>query len=82
MAMTTTHDLPTVAGWWSGADLAERANLGISGGEDEAGRSAARNTLWRAILEDGVAPADPPPSEDPVAAVDAALAFVACLPPR
>ena len=80
MAMTTTHDLPTVAGWWSGADLAERAKLGIAGGEDEAERSAARNMLWRAFVEEGVAPPDPPPSEDPVAAVDLSLAFVARSP--
>src|ERR1043166_758795 len=32
LAVTTTHDLPTVAGWWRGADIATRAALGMLGG--------------------------------------------------
>jgi len=28
-ACVSTHDLPTLAGWWSGADLAERQSLGM-----------------------------------------------------
>ncbi len=80
MAMTTTHDLPTVAGWWSGSDLAERARLGIAGGEDAGARSAGRAMLWRAFVEEGVTPADPLQTEEGEAAVDAALAFVARSP--
>ena len=28
IACATTHDLPTLAGWWQGADIAERLQLG------------------------------------------------------
>ena len=80
LAMTTTHDLPTVAGWWSGSDLAERARLGISGGEDEAARLSSRTMLWGAFVEEEVAPADAAAGEDVGAAVDRALAFVARSP--
>src|SRR3546814_18089934 len=29
MATTTTHDLPTVAGWWQGRDIDWRAQVGL-----------------------------------------------------
>ena len=29
IGMTTTHDLPTVAGWWDGCDIAWKSKLGI-----------------------------------------------------
>jgi 4-alpha-glucanotransferase len=80
MAMTTTHDLPTVAGWWSGSDIAERARLGIVGGEDASARSASRAMLWRAFVEEGVASADPLKTGDAGAAVNGALGFVARSP--
>lgn len=38
-ACVSTHDLPTLAGWWEGADIAERRALGF---EDAAGEDAAR----------------------------------------
>ena len=38
-ACVATHDLPTLAGWWEGADIAERGQLGLL---DEAGTAAAR----------------------------------------
>ena len=31
VAMTTTHDLPTVAGWWHGSDIAMRDECGRLG---------------------------------------------------
>jgi len=34
MAAVTTHDLPTVAGLWSGADLAEQRRLAAAAGSD------------------------------------------------
>ena len=30
VACASTHDLPTLAGWWRGADIAERLSLGLS----------------------------------------------------
>ena len=29
IACATTHDLPTLAGWWTGADIAEKLSLGL-----------------------------------------------------
>ena len=78
VAMTTTHDLPTVAGWWRGADLELRRSLG-GVDEGEAGqRDADRTSLWQAFDSAGVArsPEIPLPLDaGPV--VDAAVGFVA-----
>ncbi len=41
-ACVTTHDLPTIAGWWSGADVAERYALGLGDTEDEGAALQAR----------------------------------------
>jgi glycogen debranching enzyme GlgX/4-alpha-glucanotransferase len=37
-ACVSTHDLPTLAGWWTGADIEERVTLGLT---DAAGAAAA-----------------------------------------
>src|SRR3977135_3300020 len=36
VAMTSTHDLPTVAGWWRGVDIDARTGLGLFGPETDA----------------------------------------------
>jgi 4-alpha-glucanotransferase len=86
VATTTTHDLPTVAGWWSGADIDWRNRIGQTlpraDGRDpvaleQTQRAADRAALWLALQETGFAPRDaavPPPDEPPV---DAALGYVA-----
>lgn len=74
VAMTTTHDLPTVAGWWRGRDIDWRARLGLLGDKEAAERAqreADRPLLWRALGQ-----ATPPPA-DPRPVVDAALQHVA-----
>ena len=82
MAMTSTHDLPTVAGWWRARDVDWAEQLGRQGphadaAEARAERDRDRASLWRACTDAGVADGPPPaPSEDQ-AAVDAALAYVA-----
>ena len=43
-ACVSTHDLPTLAGWWIGADIAERVALGLS---DEATAVTAREARRR-----------------------------------
>ena len=50
-AMTSTHDLATVAGWWSGRDLQWRSQLGVSRrtGEARAGGSRAHPRPRRAL---------------------------------
>lgn len=77
VAMTSTHDLAPVAGWWQGTDLQWRADLA---GEEPVlkGRATERAAFWQAATEAGVAEGDVP--ETPGSAVDAAAAFVAATP--
>lgn len=63
VAMTSTHDLPTVAGWWRGADLEWRARLDLlDDGQDlpqaRAQRERDREALYNAFAHAGVLPAD------------------------
>ncbi len=81
-AMTTTHDLPTVAGWWSEHDLDLAAALGEDPSERRAIRARERTALWRAAARVGAAQGPEPPADAPGAAVDAALSFVAGAPCR
>ncbi|WP_168791821.1 4-alpha-glucanotransferase [Paraburkholderia aromaticivorans] len=86
---TTTHDLPTVAGWWRGSDITWRNRIGqtmarADGRDPEEAaqeeRAKDRAELWRAFQQAGVAAPDvaaPPPDSAPV---DEALAFVAATP--
>lgn len=81
-AMTSTHDLPTLAGWWRGRDLEWRARLGLSGGPDAAAaeghtRFLDRYRIWDAFRESGATTDDPPPNEEPARFVDAATRHVA-----
>lgn len=67
IAVTTTHDLPTVAGWWAGADIAWRARLEqlAPDGEREAlgQRAAEREALWQAFTAAGAASGDAPAAD-------------------
>ncbi len=81
VATTSTHDLPTVAGWWRGSDITTRVACGqLAEGQSETGlqaeRAADRAELWR-TFEQG---RDAPPPDDPQPVVDAALGFVARTP--
>ena len=81
VAMTSTHDLPTVAGWWSGTDIATRAKLGLTDERRETKeRDKDRRAMWRALQKAGVAPKNEPPPSQPAPAVDAAIAFTAQSP--
>jgi 4-alpha-glucanotransferase len=82
VAMTGTHDLPTVAGWWRGRDIDWAVRLGR--GVDPSGEAALRELrtrertdLWKAIGPPGE---EEPPVDEPDRVVDAALAFVASTP--
>jgi 4-alpha-glucanotransferase len=86
---TTTHDLPTVTGWWRGSDITWRNRIGqtmarADGRDPEEAaqeeRAKDRAELWRAFQQAGVAApgvAAPPADSAPV---DEALAFVAATP--
>jgi 4-alpha-glucanotransferase len=54
-AMTSTHDLATLAGWWSGNDLAWRAKLGqlSDPAAAQAGRQTEKAQLWQALEHSG-----------------------------
>lgn len=73
-AMTSTHDLPTVAGWWQGSDIAWRQKLGHAI-EAPAARETDRAALWRAFRKSGAAQGKMPAPEN-AAAADAACAHL------
>jgi 4-alpha-glucanotransferase len=81
-AMTSTHDLPTVAGWWSGHDIATRAKIGLAPDADEEAveRRTERETLWRAFRSAKAAAGDPPAENDGAAVADAAVKYVSETP--
>jgi 4-alpha-glucanotransferase len=64
-----THDLPTLAAYWSGADIELRRGLGLYASDDDADqaqrrRASERRNLLVALIEDG---ALDPPAPDPEA---------------
>jgi 4-alpha-glucanotransferase len=67
MAAITTHDLPTIAGLWSGADIAEQRALGLE--PNEVALEATRKRLGSAI-----GAAAEPSLDDVVAAAHGVLA--------
>ena len=75
VAMSTTHDLPTVAGWWQGNDIAWRGRLNMAGDSLEQ-READRAELWMAFRNSGATHAPIPAPENSDAAVDAACAHI------
>jgi 4-alpha-glucanotransferase len=81
VAMTSTHDLPTVAGWWTGTDIATRAALGLAEENIETKQRAKdRTALWHTFQAAGVAEAGAPLPKDATPAVDAAIRFTAQSP--
>lgn len=82
VAMTGTHDLSTIAGWWQGRDIEWTWQLGRSSSHDsedaeKAGRADERKRLWQALEHSGAAQGALPPADEPERAVDAAVAQVA-----
>ena len=78
-AMTSTHDLPTVAGWWKGIDIHHNRLLGGTEAEERkalAERAKDRASLWQAMLDSGAAAGPQPPVWDAFPVVDAAVAQV------
>ena len=77
--LTTTHDLPTVAGWWAGRDNEWREELGLSATDPDAARTERqrdREALWAAFRHSGAAEGEPPAADDGAKAADAALRHV------
>jgi 4-alpha-glucanotransferase len=85
ISTTSTHDLPTIAGWWNGNDIEWRARLQLLAADEteealRAQREKDRDALWRALRDAGCleheAP-EAPPADAPIAAI---LRFVATTP--
>ena len=82
VAMTSTHDLPTVAGWWTGNDIEVRHRHGRLGKDADPDklrreREADRPRLWSAFTKEHVTEGVIPPPDNPDPVVDAAVRFVA-----
>lgn len=81
VAMTGTHDTPTLAGWWSGRDIDWAEDLGrlpdgVDRGKAESLRDWDRGLLWSTL--DHNAPRPAPGDTAPL--VDAAIAHCARTP--
>jgi 4-alpha-glucanotransferase len=81
-AMTSTHDLPTVAGWWHGHDIETREELGLESDSiaELETRQNDRKTLWRSFARAGAASAGMPTPSGTESVVDAAVQYVAQTP--
>jgi 4-alpha-glucanotransferase len=79
VAMTSTHDLPTVAGWWGGKDIEARDQLGLVADieAEEVARAGDRRSLWRAFRRARAGTVDMPSAADTGPAADAAVKFIA-----
>ncbi len=82
VGMTSTHDLATTAGWWSGRDIAWRHRIGLLADDDavrheEDLRTRDRRMLWSAMQASGAAEGELPADNDVGAATDAACGHVA-----
>ena len=81
-AMTSTHDLPTVVGWWRGRDIEWRARVThkpnaseVHGAKRE--READRKRLWQTLKAEKCVKGTRPPPTEPNRILDGALRFVA-----
>jgi len=75
VAMTSTHDLSTVAGWWQGKDIEWRDKLGMAG-DDAHTRDLERQALWGAFREAGVTESEMPKLNESAVVADSACAFL------
>ena len=78
-AMTSTHDLPTVAGWWRGRDIEVREQCGvIADYESERDRREKdRRALWHAFRAARIVAGEAPPPAQSRQVADAAAKFIA-----
>ncbi|HEX3573333.1 MAG TPA: glycogen debranching protein GlgX [Rhodopila sp.] len=81
-ACVSTHDLPTLAGWWAGADIAEKRALSLLDDPNaEADRAAEKLELLGLLRAEGLLTEDVDPDKPmPVALAAAIHAFVSATP--
>lgn len=85
ISTSTTHDLPTIVGWWNGNDIEWRTRLQLLAVEEtedglRAEREKDRGALWRALRDAGCLGRDAseaPPADAPIEEI---LRFVAATP--
>jgi (1->4)-alpha-D-glucan 1-alpha-D-glucosylmutase len=81
MSVFTTHDLPTLRGWWHGADIDLRETLGVFDPERAVHERSSRREDVRkfceALAEEGLGSVTEPPPDPPL---DAAIRFIARAP--
>jgi 4-alpha-glucanotransferase len=87
LACVGTHDLPTLRGWWTGADIATRLALGLitqsEADAEEVGRRWSRSQLLSALARvKGIAPDESVSGELPDHAVIDIHAYMAATPSR
>ncbi|MGO9135967.1 MAG: 4-alpha-glucanotransferase [Methylovirgula sp.] len=80
VAMTSTHDLPTIAWWWRGLDIALYADRDLLGQDDDVtalnqARNRERSDLWKAFETADIIAPMVSISTEPRPAVDAAIAL-------
>jgi 4-alpha-glucanotransferase len=82
IAMTSTHDLPTIAGWWRGHDIQTRRQLGLVADpeQEQAVRDNDRRQLWHSFRQSEAAHGEMPPPTDAGRVADAAVNFIAQTP--
>ncbi len=70
LAVITTHDLPTFAGWWRGLDIDLRQTLGVflprMADDERASRAADRQHFAQALADEGILPSPQAPEDPPL----------------
>jgi 4-alpha-glucanotransferase len=83
-AMTSTHDLPTIAGWWRGRDIEVRAECGFIKdlAAEQSEREKDRRALWTAFRTAKAGDGRMPNPDHGASVADAAVKFIARTPSR
>jgi 4-alpha-glucanotransferase len=81
-AMTSTHDLPTIAGWWRGRDIEVRAECGFIKdlAAEQSEREKDRRALWTAFRTAKAGDGRVPNPDHGASVADAAVKFIARTP--
>jgi len=82
VAMTSTHDMVPIAGWWRGTDIGWRARIDPATDvpAQQADRTQDRTRLWDACTASGAATGPEPAVDQPATALDAAIVQAASSP--
>jgi len=85
IATTTTHDLPTIAGWWQERDIDWRVKLdllapGQSEHDARQDRARERTSLWNALTASGCAHGGEPDRNNTDVPLDAAIKLMSSTP--